>query len=119
MGYNRAEVEENAKADVVNEIMQAYLQREPHAIKVVHEFFTEAGEDMDSFMASALVQNLDSVERIDRITTMAERRRDNALHEIERRRTALGEALRGAVQEIEDGEFRAIGSIPDNEKNAA
>ncbi len=44
---------------------------------------------------------LDAVERLDHLTKIAEDRRNAMLREIERRRTALAEALRRNVQEIE------------------
>jgi hypothetical protein len=40
-----------------------------------------------------------------RLTTIAESRRNASLHEIDRRRAVLGETLRRSVQEIEDGEL--------------
>jgi hypothetical protein len=39
---------------------------------------------------------------------MAENRRNVSLHEIERRRPALGQATRRAVHEIEDVPFRVL-----------
>jgi len=70
-------------------------------------------------MADALVNRLDSIERIDRLTTTAESRRNASLHEIERRRALLGETLRRSVQEIEDGEFEVIEQTPTQGKNVA
>jgi hypothetical protein len=74
---------------------------------------------MDDLMATALAQNLDSIERIDRLTTIAETRRNASLREIDRRRAVLVEALRTSVQEIEDGEFEEIETTPAKGKSAA
>jgi hypothetical protein len=74
---------------------------------------------MDRSMANALVQKLDNIERIDRLITTAESRRDASLREIERRRAFLGETLRRSVQEIEDGQFEVIEPTPAEGKNAA
>jgi hypothetical protein len=41
---------------------------------------------MDELMADELAENLDDIERIDRLTTIAESRRNDSLREIERRR---------------------------------
>ena len=71
---------------------------------------------MDAFMADALANRLDSIERIDRLTTIAESRRNASLHEIERRHAVFGETLRRSVQEIEDGEFEVIETTPPKEK---
>ena len=74
---------------------------------------------MDGLTADALAERLDVIERIDRLTTVAESRRNVSLHEIDRRRAVLGETLRRRVQEIEEGEFEAIETTPAKESNAA
>jgi hypothetical protein len=73
---------------------------------------------MDTLVADALAEKLDDIERIDRLTTIAESRRNASLHEIDQRRVVLGETLRRSVQEIEDGEFEVIETTPAKEKNA-
>jgi len=77
---------------------------------------TDAGVSMDGLMACALAKKLNDIERIDRLTSIAESRRNASLHEIERRRAVLGETLRRSVQEIEDGEFEVIEQTPAKEK---
>ena len=99
--------------------MQEYVRREPDAVTLIHEFLTDAGMSMDALMADALAEKLDDIERIDRLTTIAENRRNASLHEIDRRRAVLGETLRRSVQEIEDGEFEEIETTPAQGKNAA
>ena len=99
--------------------MQEYVRREPDAVTLVDELLTDAGVSMDGLMADALAEKLDDIERIDRLTTIAESRRNASLHEIERRRAVLGETLRRSVQEIEDGEFEVIETTPAQGKNAA
>jgi hypothetical protein len=74
---------------------------------------------MDSFMADALTEQLEYIERIDRLTTIAEDRRNGMLAEIERRRAVFGATLRQNVQEIEDAEFKVIETTPAKGKNAA
>jgi hypothetical protein len=49
--------------------------------------------------------SIDTVERIDRMTTGAERRRNDALREIERHRSSLAEELRRATEDVVDAEF--------------
>jgi hypothetical protein len=41
------------------------------------------------------------------------------LREIDRRRAVLGETVRRAVQEVEEGEFKVIETTPAKGKNAA
>ena len=74
---------------------------------------------MDDFMADALAEKLDDIERIDRLTAVAEGRRDACLHEIDRRRAALGQTLRRSVQEIEDSESKVIDATSAKREDAA
>ena len=99
--------------------MQEYVRREPDAVNLVDEHLTGAGVSMDGFVVDALAEKLNDIERIDRLTTIAESRRNASLHEIERRRAVLGETLRRSVQEIEDGEFEEIETTPAQGKNVA
>jgi hypothetical protein len=59
-------------------------------------------------MAETLALKIDEVERIDRMAASAEARRNVALREIDRHRSVLGAALRQAVEEVEDAEFKEI-----------
>ena len=63
-------------------------------------------------------QELD-YKRIDRLTTVAEGRRNASLREIDRRRAILGETLRQSVQEIEAEEIKVIETTPAQGKNVA
>ena len=51
---------------------------------------------------------LEKVALFDRLTTIAETRRNAALREIERRRTALALTLRNRIRDVEDTELEAI-----------
>ena len=86
---------------------------------LIHELLTDAGVSMDTFMANALAQKIDLMERIDRLTTIAESRRNASLREIERRRAVLGQALRQSVRQVEDAEFKVIETPPAKGKDAA
>jgi hypothetical protein len=115
MGY----IQRGARARKAQELVQDYLRREPDAVTLVHELLTSAGESMDTFMAKALAEKIDVIERIDRLITVAESRRNASLREIDRRRAVLGETLRRSMQEIEDGEFEVIEPTAAEGKNAA
>jgi hypothetical protein len=108
-----------ARARKAEELMKEYARREPGAVTLVHEVLAGAGLSMDRFMADALSQKLTDIERIDRLITTAQSRREASLREIERRRAFLGETLRRSVQEIEEGEFEVIEPTPAEGKNAA
>ena len=70
-------------------------------------------------MRRPLAEELDNIERIDRLATIAECRRNASLREIDRRRAVLGEKLRRNVQAVEDREFEVIDATPAKGKNAA
>ena len=119
IGLNMNQILDDAKGRKAKELVQEYVRREPDAVTQVLELLTDAGVSMDSLTAKALAGHLDDIERIDRLTTIAESRRNVSLHEIERRRAVLGETLRRSVQEIEDGEFEEIETTPAQGKSAA
>jgi hypothetical protein len=70
-------------------------------------------------MVWRLSSSLDETERLDRLITVAEARRNASLREIDRRRAVLGEALRRNVQEVEEGEFEVIETTPAEGKSPA
>jgi hypothetical protein len=112
-----------ARADKAQELVQGYLRREPDAVTLVDELLADAGRGMDSFMTGVLGDRIDEIERIDRLTAIAEARRNAALREIDRRGAVLGETLRRSVREIENDDF-ADGEVvhelpPAKGKNAA
>jgi hypothetical protein len=122
IGLNMDQVLDDARDHKAKELVQQYAQHEPDAVAKIQELLTDAGMSMDAFMAKALAEKIDVIERIDHLTAVAESRRNAALREIDRRRVVLGEALRRSVQEIEDAEF-ADGELvlepPAEGKNAA
>jgi hypothetical protein len=108
----------SARARKAEELAQDYLQRKPGAVKLIDKLLANAGSSIDALMANAIVHELDNIERIDRLITIAENRRNAMLREIDRRRAVLGEALRRQVEEVE-GEFEVIEKAPPEEKSAA
>jgi hypothetical protein len=109
---NMNQVLDDAKGRKAKELVQEYVRREPNAVTLVNQILTDAGVSMDGLMADALAEKLDDIERIDRLISIAESRRNASLHEIERRRAILDETLRRSVEEIEDGELKVIETTP-------
>jgi hypothetical protein len=107
-----------AKARKAEELIQDYVRRKPTAIKLVDKLLAGANSSIDALMVGELPGALDNIERIDRLITIAEGRRNGMLREIDRRRAVLGEALRRHVQEVE-GEFEVIEKTPAEAKSAA
>jgi hypothetical protein len=54
-------------------------------------FWRKPGMTIDALIVPHLKAQLESIERVDRLTTIAETRRNASLREIDRRRSALGE----------------------------
>jgi hypothetical protein len=77
------------------------------------------GERVVSGDAQTLSQDLDQIEQIERMTAMAEARRNNALHEIERHRATFANALRRNVQQIEEGECQVVDAESVEESDGA
>ena len=74
--------------------------REPKAVEEVNEILASAGLTMDAVMAQSLSIKLDDIERIDRMTALAEARRNAILREIDGHREILSQNLRRAVQNV-------------------
>jgi len=107
-----------AKNRKAKELAQDYVRRKPGAIKLIDGLLDSAGSSIDALMVRTLRDQLDNIERIDRLITLAETRRNAMLREIDRRRAALSEAVRQQVQEV-DGEFEVVEKTPAEAKSAA
>ena len=112
-------VVEIAQLHRAKELVQDYFRGEPDAATLIHKILSKAGKSMDAFMADALAEKLDFVERIDRLATIAESRRNASLRELDRRRALLGDTLRRTVQQIEHDELEVIETTPAKGKKAA
>jgi cobalamin biosynthesis Mg chelatase CobN len=108
---------DRAKTRQAKELAQECIQHKPAATKLVDKLLARANSSIDALMVRELTGALDTIERIDRLITIAENRRNAMLREIDRRRAVLGEALRRKLQEVE-GEFEVIDKTPEA-KNAA
>jgi hypothetical protein len=78
------------------------------AQKTVATALQKAQLTMEDVMAETLEGKIDSFERFDRLLASWEGRRNNALREIERHRAAFGAAMRQAIDEVQDAEFRDV-----------
>ena len=81
---------------------------DPAAISQVNKRLMAANFTTDTVTVRALVEALDNIERIDRLGTIAEGRRNAVLREIDRRRTTFAQMLHGAVHDIENAEIKTI-----------
>ena len=108
-----------AESHKAKELVQDYVRREPGAVKLIDNLLANAGVGIDTLMVEALAEELDYIEWIERLTTVAESRRNASLREIDRRRAALGETVRRSLQEIDEAEFKVIETTSDKGTNAA
>jgi hypothetical protein len=99
---NRAEVLDKARDNRAEELVKEYVRRESGAVALIDDLLAKAGMTIDALIASHLDEQLQWLERVDRLTTIAETRRNASLREIDRRRSALGGKLRRSIQEIEE-----------------
>jgi hypothetical protein len=107
-----------AKARKAEQLAHDYVRRKPDALKLIAKLLASASLSIDALMVRTLPEQLDKIERIDRLITIAETRRNAMLREIDRRRAALSEALRRQVQEVE-AEFEVVEKTPAEAKSAA
>ena len=102
IGLDIDDVLNRGRAQKAKELAQHYVRRKPGAVELVDKHLATASVSVETLTAQALADELDYIERIDRLTTIAESRRNASLREIDRRRPILGETLRRTVQEVED-----------------
>jgi hypothetical protein len=103
------------------ELKRNWTRRDPTAIAKVTRLLDSAGLTEDAVLAQTLAVKLDQIDRIDRMTFQAERRRDLAIQQIERRHLAArarAAVKRASEEEIEDVEFKEL-SEPEAPKKAA
>ena len=90
------------------EISAGWALQEKDAVKQVNGLLADARLTMDEVRSETLALKISDIERIDRLIMNSEARRNAALREIERHRTALGQTLRRATADVVDGEFETI-----------
>ena len=92
----------------LQELSSGWMAGDKSARKEVEAALHKAQLSVDDVTAKTLESKLDSFERLDRMLASAEARRNNALREIDRHRSAFGAAVRQAINEAEDVEFRDV-----------
>ncbi len=93
-----------------DELGKKWSAGDKNARKEVEVVLDKAQLSIDDVTARTLEYKLDSFERFDRMLASAEARRNNALREIDRHRSAFGGTVHQAIDEPEDVEFRDVES---------
>ena len=109
----------DAQDNRAEELVKEYVRRESGAVALIDDLLAKAGMTIDALIVTHLEKKLEYIERVDRLTSIAETRRNASLREIDRGRSALGEKLRRSVQEIEQSELTLIETTTGKEKDAA
>ena len=125
IGTDIDKVATEGKRREAKSLVGEYERGEPDAVKQINELLADHGKSLDGLTAANLFNDglngiddsLNHIERIDRLATTAESRRNASLREIDRRRAGLGAALRRNVHEIEEGEYK-IDRVKRRRKNA-
>jgi hypothetical protein len=110
---------DGARSNRAEELVKEYVRRESGTVALIDDLLAKAGMTIDALVVPHLEEELEYVERVDRLTTVAEGRRNASLREIDRRRSVLGEKLRRSVQEIEERELTLIETTTGKGKDAA
>jgi hypothetical protein len=100
-----------------HELVEDWAARKPDAIEQVNRMMESAGLTADAIMAQTLCENLEAMRTMETMIAMAEKRRDDALCQIERHRVALAHRARQAVQQLEKAEYQFL--EPPQSKSAA
>lgn len=88
-----------SSADV---LVRDWYANDPKARSEVDALLKKAGLSMADVMAQTLALKMDDIDQIDRMIALSEARRNGALREIDRHRSALAAQLELALAEIED-----------------
>jgi hypothetical protein len=91
-------------------LAEGWAARHSEVVERVNKTLASAGLSTDSILAQTFALQLDHMERIQHMTALAETRRNATLREIDRHRQTLGQKLRRATQQLEDGRFQVIES---------
>jgi hypothetical protein len=89
-------------------LAEGWAARKPEVVEEVTKTLTSAGLTTDSIVAQTFSLKLNDIERMQHMIALAEARRNATLQEIDRHRQTLGQKLRRAAQQLEDGQFRVI-----------
>jgi len=91
-----------------DELSFHWATRDPHSVKTIEGLLSSAGFSMDEVIAETIAIKIGDIERLDRLIMNAEARRNGALREIDRRRANKGQALRRAIDDVQEAEYTEI-----------
>jgi hypothetical protein len=119
IGDHMDNIADGALARKATDLTNEYHQHEPAAVKLVDGLLAATGSSIHSLMLQAMTSLLDYIERIDRLITLAEIRRDASLREIDRRRATLAGRLRKSLRDVEEDQVELVEATPVKAKKSA
>jgi hypothetical protein len=96
-----------------------YSQKEQNAVNEISRLLKLAGLTLEILNAEALSVRSDDFERLNRMITTAEARRNATLREIDRHRKGLGAELRRVIEQTEYAKHSVTEKTPADEMRAA
>ena len=90
---------------LAGQLSESWAARNREAIAEVDALLEAAQISKEAIIAQTLMLKIDVVERIDRMITTSDSRRDAILREVDRRRAAFADRLRQGANDIVDAEF--------------
>jgi hypothetical protein len=92
-------------------LRDGWVTRKPRSTARVKQVLDSAGLTIDAVMAETLRQNLDEIERIERMIANAAARRNSALREIELHRTTVAYRRQHTMRQVENAEYQDAESV--------
>jgi hypothetical protein len=102
-----------------SDLAQQGARRDPKAVKQVDEHLKAIGQTLEVATSLTFAENIEAIERMDRLVMNAEARRNGALREIERHRSTIGQAMRQASDEVVEAEFEDVAPVGGGRKDGA
>jgi hypothetical protein len=94
--------------DCPERLARSWARRSERAVRTIETALAQAGASMDAVAARTFCARIGDFERIERMITAAEARRNAALRELDRHRANFALRLRRTIAAVEDAELAAI-----------
>ncbi len=100
-------------------VAEKWARQDPHDIEDIEKALAKIGLSIDALLARVHVDELETIERLDRLIASADARRNAAFRELERHHANLARALRDASNDVVDAEFEDVKAQPSVRKLTA
>ena len=87
-------------APEIHALLRGWRAGKPSAIRRIEKILTAANRNLAAVLAYALSNEIDRIERLERLITLAEARRNAALRELDLHRTSAAQQLRAELRQF-------------------